>query len=530
MKPTRSSVRCTEPEAGAGKDGRWKRESWLDRQKRWNDVGELELKIRMEVGLTENTGGKNERRTQNQALGHATKGQSQMKHSRVWVSGSGKTTSKEQMSKEAKGQWRTEDLLKEHVSVKSPTKRPQLDVSSHFSSGADAGVGNSSEPGFGLQSRVSLNEKVHPGSRLVTSSSTSPSGMSVSDYLVLLKSLQINLPKGVLNPKVIRLSQNAGIIQKAQDIVKELENFKLQFNSIPRLGCRELKNSLSLKDNGKVLEITVMIFFEKREVSEANLRAQWRTNVSNTSSGFRFRDKYKTMAISTPAIYATTQTRSWRQLEVGDNLPNISEGVTVNVHDIENRDYCDESALWMTSPPQRFGKYFQNPADERECLKFYHELQTNRTVRYTKGNKVEFGFLTGRLDFLAEVKGGKREKMVIECKGTTGDMISKVFTKPKNGGRCADLNETHEYCYQVQAYMYILNRVAKQTKGFSSDRAVMVFRHYHKNGREPRDFYWNYLRMNQATQQKINELRVFCEEEVLACFLAVLHLVFQKAT
>jgi len=58
----------------------------------------------------------------------------------------------------------------------------------------------------------------------------------------------------------------------------------------------------------------------------------------------------------------------------------------------------------------------------------------------------------------------------------------------------------------------------------------MVFRHYHKNGSEPRDFYWNYLRMNEATQQKIDELRVFCEEEVLSCFLAVLHLVFQKAT
>lgn len=226
MKPTRSSV--WEAEAGAGKDGRWKRENWLDRQKGWSNVDELELKIRMEVGLTENTGGKNERRTQNQALGHATKGQSQMKHSRVLVSGSGKTTSKEQMNKEAKGRWRNEDL-KEHVSVKSPTKGPHLDVSSHISSGADAGVGNSLEPGFGLQSRVSLNEKVHPGSRLVTSSSTRPSGMSVSDYLVLLKSLRINLPKGVLNPKVIRLSQNAGIIQKAQNIVKMLENFKLAF-------------------------------------------------------------------------------------------------------------------------------------------------------------------------------------------------------------------------------------------------------------------------------------------------------------
>ncbi|RXN31677.1 hypothetical protein ROHU_016794 [Labeo rohita] len=389
------------------------------------------------------------------------------------------------------------------------------------------GFGDSSKPGFGHRSRVFLPEKAQPAS------STSSGEISVSDYLVLLKTLQINLPNGVLNPKVIRLSQNAGIVQKAQGIVKELENLKLQFNSIPRLGCRELKNSLSLKDNGKILELTMMIFFEKRDDSVEALRAQWRKNVANTTCGFRFRDRYQTNTISTPAMYATTQTRSWRHLEVGDNLPNISAGVTVNVRDIENKDYADESALWITSSPQRFGKYFQNPGDERECLKFYHELRetgTNRRVRYTKGNKVDFGFLSGRLDFLAEIKGEKSEKIVIECKGTTGDMVGKVFTKPKNGGRHAQLNETHEYYYQVQAYMYILNRAAKQTQGFTSDRAVMVIRHYHKNGQEPRDFYWNYLRKNEAIQQKIDELRVFCEEEVLACFLAVLNLIFQKDT
>ncbi|KAL1259683.1 hypothetical protein QQF64_010260 [Cirrhinus molitorella] len=387
------------------------------------------------------------------------------------------------------------------------------------------GSGDISKPGFACRSRFLLNEKVQPVS--------STSGLSVSDYLVLLKSLQINLPNGVLNPKVIRLSQDADIIQKAQDIVKELENFKLQFNSIPRLGCRELKNSLSLKDNGKVLELTMKIFFEKREDSGEALRAHWRKNASNTTREFRFRDKYQANAISTPAMYATTQTRSWRHLEVGDNLANISAGVTVNVRDIENKDYADESALWTTSSPQRFGKYFQNPGDERECLKFYHELResgTNRRVRYSKGNKVDFGFLSGRLDFLAEVKGEKSEKIVIECKGTTGDMVGKVFTKPKNGGRHAHLIESHEYCYQVQAYMYILNRSAKQTQGFTSDRAIMVIRHYHKNGREPRDFYWNYLRKNEAIHKKIDELRVFCEEEVLACFLAVLNLIFQKHT
>ncbi len=275
------------------------------------------------------------------------------------------------------------------------------------------GFGCSSKPRSGHRSRVFLPEKAQPVSSTITS------GISVNDYLVLLKSLCINLPNGVLNQKVIRLSENAGIIQKAQDIVKQLENFKFQFNSIPRLGCRELKNSLPLKDNGKILELTLMIFFEKRGDSEEALRSQWRKNVSNTSCGFRFRDKYQTKAVSTPTMYATTQTRSWRHLEVGDNLASISAGVTVNVRDIESRDYGDESALWTTSSPQRFGKYFQNPGDERECLKFYHELReigTNMRVRYTKGNKVDFGFLSGRLDFLAEVKGEKVKKWWLSVK------------------------------------------------------------------------------------------------------------------
>lgn len=164
------------------------------------------------------------------------------------------------------------------------------------------------------------------------------------------------------------------------------------------------------------------------------------------------------------------------------------------------------------------------------------EIGNNKRVSYTKNTKVDFGFLSGKLDFLAEVKdsrayvkakGTETEKMVIECKGTTGDMVGKLFTKPKNGGRRAQLNETHEYYYQVQAYMYILNKSAKQTQTFTSDRAVMVIRHYHRNGQEPRDFYWNFLEKNEAVQHRIDELCAFCQEEVLACFLAVLNLIFQ---
>lgn len=474
--------------AGERKNESWKKGKRLDNKERRNDasLGELELKIRMEVGLIENKEERKDAEKRNfKMVGNDTKGQSRLVDGLNMKSGYGNITSEETLKKD----------IKEANVMKLPAKEESV------------------------------------------------SQLDVSDYLVLLKALRITLPKGVLNPEVIKLSHNADIIQKAQDIVKDLESFKLQFNSIPRLGCREIKNSLALKNNGKVLEMTLMIFFEKSKNSDKALRAKWKENTSNTVCGFSFRHKYKTIAISTPAMYATTQTRSWKHLEVGDNLANVCEGVTVNIHDIENTQYRDESALWTTSSsPEKFGKFFQNQADEIECLKFFHELGemgNNLKVRYTRNTKLDFGFLSGRLDFLADItdstvngnaREGERDKIVIECKGTTGDMIGKLFTKPKSDSRRAQLNETHEYCYQVQAYMYILNKSAKQMQGFTSDRAVMVIRHYHKNAQEPRDFYWSFLEKNETVQEKIDELCAFCQEEVLACFLAVLNLIFQLET
>lgn len=467
---------------GAEKAAEWKDESCikgkcLDDKKRWNGAGlcELELNIRMEVGLIGNMDVKKEiqdekKPAQFKTVGHDTKGQSRI------IDGS---------------------------KMQSCTKIPCEETTKKESVGQ----------------------------------------LDVNDYLVLLKSLRISLPKGVLNPKVIELSHTADMIQKAKDIVEDLENFKLKFNSIPRLGCREVKSSLALKKNGKVLETAIMIFFEKikdSEETQETLQAKWRENASNMACRFRFKDKYKTVAISAPAMYATRETRSWEHLEVGENLAKVYEGTAVKVRDIENRQYCDESTLEKYPPcPEKFGMYFQNPADELECLKFFHELGEigeNKRMSYSKNVKVDFGFLSGRLDFLAEVtdsiangkaKGTEREKFVIECKGTTGDMVGNLFTKPKNGGRHALLNETHEYYYQVQAYMYILNRSAKQTQTFTSDRAVMVIRHYHENGQVPRDFYWNYMEKDAEVQQQIDELCAFCKEDVLACFLAVLNLIFQ---
>ncbi|KAI4896883.1 hypothetical protein NFI96_009260 [Prochilodus magdalenae] len=369
----------------------------------------------------------------------------------------------------------------------------------------------------------------------------SKQSLEIKDYLTLLKLLKINLPEGVLNPEVIIQSEDTNVIQDAQGIIKDLEDFKLKFIATPRLGCREVKHALNLKKKRNAPEITRIIFFESTKDSEQTLKERWKRNASNSGHGFRMRDRYKTTPISTPDMYATAQTRSWERLEPGKDFAKVTKGVGINVQDIVEMEFSDESSFRESSSPQMFGNFFRNPADEKECLKFFHEqgdiTSAYDQLTYTKGNKVEFGFLTGNLDFLAEArhKAGSAksnmssepniDKIIIECKGTTGAMVGKLFTKPGNGGRQAQFIETHEYCYQTQAYMYILKHV-KQTP--ATVRAVMVVRHYHSDSSSSRDFYWNYLRKDHGKQ--IDELKVYCQKEVLARFLAVLRLIFQKET
>lgn len=362
----------------------------------------------------------------------------------------------------------------------------------------------------------------------------------VKDYLYLLKLLRIRLPEGVICPEVIKVSTNHTCVSSAKSIVTELENLKIQFCVTPRLGCREVKRTLTLKNRGDVLELTKVIFFETTKVEDRKmLMESWKKNSTSTGKGFRMRDRYKNTPISTLEMYSSAITRSMRASLPGDRKPTVTDGVRVNSKEVENLKYSDESLL-NGSGSERFGKFHQNKTDEMECLKFVHELGVisveKEKVRYTKGNKVDCGFLTGRLDFLANIQKTsgrtsagayeKDERLVIECKGTTGDMVGKVFTKTQNSE--AQLITSHEYCYQAQAYMYVLNQEAGLLRKPLSKRAVMVIRHYHGGGNSPQDFHWNYLQLDENIQTDIDELRAYCEREVLACFLAVLNLIFQK--
>ncbi|XP_063055907.1 uncharacterized protein LOC134449727, partial [Engraulis encrasicolus] len=396
--------------------------------------------------------------------------------------------------------------------------------------------------GHGKQATVLVNKDRPTAIKVPGRGGEDALGLDVKDYLYLLKLLRINLPDGVLNTEVIDMLRTQTCIADACSITTELENFSLQFTMTPRLGCREVKRALALKTKADVLELTKLVFFEtSKKEDRGTLMDTWKKNSLYTGKGFRMKDRYQNTPISTPAMYSTAITRSLRSAGHKDKKAKVTDGVRVNVKDVENMDYKDESLLHKPGG-NHFGMFHQNKTDELECLKFFHELgeigpSDQVRVRYSKGNKVDFGFLSGRLDFLAHVqrvgarKSSDVERLVIECKGTTGDMVGKLFIKSEEEGDRAQLVKTHEYCYQTQAYMYILNQEARLLKPQPvSNRAVMVIRHYHGDGAKQQDFYWNYIPKNDAIQGDISDLVIYCQREVLACFLAVLDLIFQRET
>ena len=199
------------------------------------------------------------------------------------------------------------------------------------------------------------------------------------------------------------------------------------------------------------------------------------------------------------------------------------------------KEYTDQSEIPKDKTRWKKG--------ELEMLKFFHDLEIVTNVTYSRGNKVEYGFLSGNVDFLAEIKckctqckatkdtaARSCERLVIECKGTTGDMVGKVFTTVPNSHR-AKIVQEHRYVFQVQAYMYIVNNVNKEGNDLvyaQMDKAVMVVRHYHEGGDPPLDFHWNYIQIDATVQEDIEELRMLCQNEVLARYLALLNLIFQK--
>lgn len=351
------------------------------------------------------------------------------------------------------------------------------------------------------------------------------------DLIQLLRLLHITLPGDVISDTAIEISEAEQSVKDAETLIRELEDFKLAFKSCPRLPSRKVKRALELKEGGNVLDLTRLVFFEKKENGEKS-RKQWEANTSNTGHGFKLRENYMMTPISTPPMYSTAKTRSWKSVDVGTDSPRVTEGTRVNTEVIKGRKFVDETSLWNgENSAKKFGK---NDDDEADSLKFFLGLQDAsdyKDASYTKGNTVEYGFLTGTLDFLGEVKNHSdksvSKRVVIECKSTTGDMVDKLYTKTPNT-QTACVKKDHVYSVQVQTYLYILDKVAKMERNPPDTSAVMILRHYHEDCNPLRDFHWSYLPADEELQVQIDSLRVFCQEEVLGCFSAVLNLIFEK--
>ncbi|MGH0192354.1 UNVERIFIED_CONTAM: hypothetical protein FKN15_020022 [Acipenser sinensis] len=241
-----------------------------------------------------------------------------------------------------------------------------------------------------------------------------------------------------------------------------------------------------------------------------------------------------------PVMHTGPVTRSWSKLTVGKDLPTITPGTRKTLGVISNHQYVDETSLWKAK--KGFGMFSANKYDELECIKWFHETASEKktfgggAVVYTSGNHVQYGFLTGNLDVYADFKGDKPpeiqcDRLVIECKGTTGDMVGHFFTKTqqtKDGFPYAEVKPKHLYVFQVQTYMYILNAVAKMTKSTPMRKAAMVLRHYNPGGQPQQDFWLSLVDSDVQTQRDIDKLRLFLQTHVLACYIAVLRQLFVK--
>ncbi|XP_053497004.1 uncharacterized protein LOC128617774 isoform X2 [Ictalurus furcatus] len=313
--------------------------------------------------------------------------------------------------------------------------------------------------------------------------------LSVDDYQTLLELLKINLPEGALNPEVTQRSTHPDVIKDSKAIVQDLRNAKITVVGKPRLSCVKVKRAHGLKEKGKITDVVKSLFFTNcNKASAETLKKRWEKNAPESGCRFRMRDTFNETPISTPekSVSSNPSRKAW------------------------------------------FGNPEDNKNNATDCFRFFLEkigLDIEH-AEYKTEYPVESGFISGRLDFLLDIsnpavssEASRSEKIIIECKGTKGDMVGDVFTLPHHEGHEVELTKSHEYYYQTQAYLYILKKVLNPVPV----RAVMVVK-LTAEGTKPK-FYWGEVSNNT---EHIEELNNFCQEEALPRFLAVLNLIFQK--
>ncbi|TSK77029.1 Rap1 GTPase-activating protein 2 [Bagarius yarrelli] len=249
--------------------------------------------------------------------------------------------------------------------------------------------------------------------------------LGVEDHQTLLQHLNIQLPEGALNPEISQRATRPDVIKDSKEIVQGLRTGQLMVVEKPCLMCVKVKQASQLRQKDKITGFVQLLFFKKRsKASEKTLKEHWEKNAPKSGCRFRMRDTFFT---ETP--------------------------------DFSPRKFARSSEAWKAS----FGNPAENKSNEEDCFKFFLQqkgLELEK-IKYQRELKVKSGFFSGRVDYLIEVKSSAedtetspRQKIIVECKGTKGNMVGNVFSLSPEGDK-AEFNTHHEYYHQTQAYLYI---------------------------------------------------------------------------
>lgn len=371
---------------------------------------------------------------------------------------------------------------------------------------------NVGERHSGATNRTAGRESASPGTSGEGEGETVTEHFSYKDFRTLLKLLKIKLPKKVLNDDVIRKSRDFYLSRDADIIVKKLQNTKLRVALKPRLQCRAVNQALKLKLQNRLLDMTEMIFFKKRKKNEKSLKEKWEKIPLSTRRGFRMK---KTFTGPKNAV-----SEKMRRLKT------------------------------------------QSQKNEMKCLQYFVKKKRLSAVRYKREHPVEFGFLSGRMDFFIKTncnEAGASKYIMLNCHRTKKNLKSFIDVTE---GRVSSVNldDTH-YC-QTQAYLYLLKKTEPHADSVRA--AVMIrkpedddddeeeeqgeeedqeeteeeekesqdneknFKEYKARDKEPKGkFAGGFVSMREDTDM-FEKLNKYCKKKAVPLYLAVLNKIFEK--
>ncbi|XP_060776338.1 uncharacterized protein LOC132885838 [Neoarius graeffei] len=344
-----------------------------------------------------------------------------------------------------------------------------------------------------------------PGRSGAAEGETVAGHLSRKDVQTLLNLLNVTLPKKVLNDDVINKSRDPMLSSYAENIMKKLKSAGLRIVRKPRLQCWKVVQAFNLKSENKIQDITEMIFFIGRKTHEKTFKEKWEKIPLAARCGFRMKE-----------TFAPKETQS------------------------------------AVPEKKASGIKVQSQKNEMNCLRYFIRENRLSDVRYIRERHIEYGFLSGRIDFLIKAKSsepGPSENIILECKGTRKDLKNLFYVTE---GQEVRLKRDNPHYHQTQAYQYILRKTQHHTAPVT---AAMVLRKYQKDDQEDQEetdeqeddhkdnknekyrkykdnkeklkgeFYCEYVREDM---RKFEELNSYCKEKALPLYLAVLNQIFEK--